>query len=492
MLTKPILNTIGWNFDNSYTKLQPKLYSFQIPETAPEPTLALWNDAVAKQLGLNFSEIDDSTKAQLFSGNKIPDGAQSIAQAYAGHQFGHFTMLGDGRAILLGEQINKQGQRYDIQLKGSGQTPYSRRGDGKATLYAMLREYITSEAMHALGIPTSRSLAIVSTGEKVYREFAHDGAVLTRVALSHIRVGTFEYVKHFLTSDDLETFTNYVIERHYPELKNTNNKALALLIAVMDKQIDLIVNWMRVGFIHGVMNTDNMSIAGETIDYGPCAFMNAYNPSTVFSSIDTNGRYAYGNQPAIAQWNLACFAGTLLPIINANEEDAVQQVREVLSSFVEKYQIKWLAMMCGKLGLEQIEHEDNILIEELLQWMQENKADYTYTFAQLRTEKIEENSIYSSEVFKKWLEKWQNRILSNSGGMQQAQKIMSSYNPFYIPRNHLVENTLTAAAYQHDYNAFHELLKVLSNPYHLQENYNPNVMIPAKAVDETYNTYCGT
>lgn len=481
-----------WKFDNTYIRLHEKMFSCQLPETVADPLLILWNEEVATLLNLDFAEVDEVTKAQIFSGNVIVEGMQPIAQAYAGHQFGHFTMLGDGRAILLAEQINAHQQRYDIQLKGSGKTPYSRRGDGKATLYAMLREYLISEAMHALHIPTSRSLAVVATGEKVFREAVHDGAVLTRIAQSHIRVGTFEYVKHFLGTADIESFTDYVINRHYPELQNHPHKALALLEAVMDKQIELIANWMRVGFIHGVMNTDNMSIAGETIDYGPCAFMNTYNPATVFSSIDTHGRYAFGNQPAIAQWNIACFAGALLPLVDSNQEKAMNQVRTVLSSFVKKYEVKWLSILCGKLGLENMIASDIDLINQLLKWMQDQQADYTYTFALLRLQQLPENTIYNTPDFIQWYNQWQSRVVKNSNGMQQAQEIMSQNNPFYIPRNYWVEAALTAAAHDKNFQPLQQLLDVLKNPYTYQESAKAYTIEPQTNQDQDYQTYCGT
>ena len=324
-------NSQTWNFQNSYIELPAKLYKKHLPISVKNPQIIYFNSGLAKELGLEIISKNEATAAEYFSGNKIPEGAAPIAQAYAGHQFGHFTMLGDGRAILLGEQITPKNVRYDIQLKGSGRTPYSRQGDGNATLSSILREYIISESMHHLGIPTTRSLAVTQTGEKVYREQVNNGGVLTRIASSHIRVGTFEYVKHFCSKENLEVFTKYVIDRHYPKISDADNPALELLELVMLKQIDLIVNWMRVGFIHGVMNTDNMSIAGETMDYGPCAFMNTYNPKTVFSSIDKNGRYSFGNQSAIAHWNLAVFANTLLPIISDNKERAIHLAEEKLN-----------------------------------------------------------------------------------------------------------------------------------------------------------------
>ena len=372
-------NSQTWNFQNSYIELPTKLYKKQLPVSVNNPQIIYFNNGLAKELGLEFLSEEKVVAAEYLSGNKIPKGAATISQAYAGHQFGHFTMLGDGRAVLLGEQINKNNQRYDIQLKGSGQTPYSRNGDGRATLSSMLREYIISESMHHLGIPTTRSLAVVQTGEKVYREKVNDGAVLTRIASSHIRVGTFEYVINFCSKEDLEIFAKYVIDRHYPAISDADNPILELLKVVMHKQIDLIVHWIRVGFIHGVMNTDNMSISGETMDYGPCAFMNSYNPKTVFSSIDINGRYAFGNQSTIAHWNLTVFAGTLLPLISDNKEKAIQLATDILNKFSEEYSKKWHQMMYEKLGITKPLKDDKVLVDTLLQLMEESKADYTNT-----------------------------------------------------------------------------------------------------------------
>jgi uncharacterized protein YdiU (UPF0061 family) len=344
-----------FNFNNSYQSLGESFFEWVKPTPVQSPGLLLFNQLLANELGLpvDLSESTASELEQIFSGNQLAEGSEPMAQAYAGHQFGYFTMLGDGRAILLGEHITPSLQRFDIQLKGSGPTPYSRRGDGRATLKAMLREYLISESMHGLGIPTSRSLAIVKSGEKVYREEIQDGAILTRIMQSHIRVGSFEYVNHYLTKEDLKAYTNYTLARHYP-LAAVENPALSLLKEVLIQQVHLIVHWMRVGFIHGVMNTDNMSIAGETFDYGPCAFMNGYDPAKVFSSIDTNGRYAFANQPGIAHWNLSCLANALLPIIHDNQEEAVELAKEVLNLFPDLYTQAYTAMMGAKIGFSKI------------------------------------------------------------------------------------------------------------------------------------------
>ena len=331
-----MIDNINWNFDNSYSKL-PNTFKENIsPVSVKNPKLIILNEALASDLGLNFDNIDKKILSNLFSGNNLPKGSKPIAQAYAGHQFGHFTMLGDGRAILIGEHLTNKNSRYDIQLKGSGKTAFSRNGDGRAALGPMLREYIISEAMYGLNIPTTRSLAVVKTGEEVFREIPLIGAILTRIALSHIRVGTFQYIAARQKKGELETLLDYVIHRHYPNIEDSKNKAIELLKVVLDKQIDLVVNWMRVGFIHGVMNTDNMSISGETIDYGPCAFMDTYDPKTVFSSIDEMGRYAYCNQPIITKWNLSRFAECLIPLIDKDKAKSIKLATKVINEFEKK------------------------------------------------------------------------------------------------------------------------------------------------------------
>ena len=354
----------------------------------PVPKNIVINDTLAEFLGLDLSSIEDNALAKLFSGNILPEQSTPFSQAYAGHQFGHFTILGDGRAHMLGEHISPNGNRYDIQFKGSGRTPYSRGGDGKAVLAPMLREYIISEAMHYLGIPSTRSLAVVGTGESVRRETNLPGAILTRVASSHIRIGTFEFAAATGNIDLSEKLLIYTIERHYPEIKNHENKALSLLRVLAEKQTDLIVQWMRVGFIHGVMNTDNITLSGETIDYGPCAFMDYYNLETVFSSIDHSGRYAYGNQAKTMQWNLARFAEALLPLISDDINQAVTMAEEIINKFPIDYEKKWLVMMGSKLGINNIRKEDKILIDNLLDWMTTKKTDYTNTFIDLQDPNI--------------------------------------------------------------------------------------------------------
>ena len=478
-----------WKFQNSYIELPTKLYMKQLPVPVRNPQIICFNKGLAKELGLEFLFEEKVAVAEYLSGNKIPEGAALISQAYAGHQFGHFTMLGDGRAVLLGEQINKNNQRYDIQLKGSGQTPYSRSGDGRATLSSMLREYIISESIHHLGIPTTRSLAVTQTGEKVYRETINDGAVLTRIASSHIRVGTFEYIINFCSKEDLEIFIKYVIDRHYPEISDADNPVLELLNAVMRKQIDLIVNWIRVGFIHGVMNTDNMSISGETIDYGPCAFMNTYNPKTVYSSIDRNGRYAFGNQSTIAHWNLTVFASTLLPLISDDKEKAIQLAQDILNKFHEEYSKKWYQMMFEKIGIRKPLKEDKVLVDTLLKLMEENRADYTNTFAALTLNKISDYSLFTSNHFNGWLKQWKNRT-NNTDKNIKTRKLMQSRNPLFIPRNHLVESALEGVI-QGNKSKFNELINLISKPYHYKHPHKNFQTVPP-GFDDCYKTFCGT
>lgn len=482
---------MNFNFDNSYQTLPESLFSKVLPTKVKSPQIAVFNHALAEELNLDFSKVNENEIAEIFSGNKIPENTTPIAQAYAGHQFGHFNILGDGRAILLGEHLTNSNQRFDIQLKGSGITPYSRRGDGRATLSAMLREYIISEAMHYLNIPTTRSLAVIATGENVYREFTHQGAVLTRIASSHIRVGTFEYVRTQTSFEELQQFTDYVIDRHYPHLKSNVNPPLALLDEVITKQVDLIINWIRVGFIHGVMNTDNMSIAGESIDFGPCAFMNAYDPRTVFSSIDRNSRYAFGNQPNIAKWNLATFAETLLPLFDSNPEKSIALAEQVLDSFDEKYRSKWLQMMCNKLGFSSLQENDLDFIKTFLTWMNQHRADYTNTFLALQSEQFQSEDIYKTNEFQYLYAEWLKRVELNEGGLNEALTIMKQYNPVYIPRNEYVEEALEAASQKNDFSLFNSLLDVLKNPYTFVDKFTKYQQISV-GFDNNYQTYCGT
>lgn len=477
-----------WQLEHTYQELPDQLYSTQPPTPAEMPKLVCFNEALAEELGLGFLLEDMRTGAWL-SGKELPPGANPIAQAYAGHQFGHFTMLGDGRAILLGEQVTPRGERYDIQLKGAGQTPYSRRGDGRATLSSMLREYLMSEAMHHLGIPTTRSLAVVGTGLPVYREQINEGAVLTRVAASHIRVGTFEYIRQFGSPEVLPVFLDYVIDRHYPDLKGAENPALALLQRVMERQIELVAHWTRVGFIHGVMNTDNMSIAGETIDYGPCAFMNVYHSGTVFSSIDRQGRYAFGNQPRIAHWNLGVFAGTLLPLIAEEEEAAIELAKEVLNEFPAAFSRRWYGTMAAKLGLAKPNKNSHGLVDRLLELMQEHKADYTNTFIALMTDQALDTALFQSDGFATWRKDWQHS-LSEQNDPEQAARLMEAHNPKVIPRNHLIESVLSQAV-EGDMQPFEELLERLKQPYRALEE-APVLQTVPDGFDQRYQTFCGT
>ena len=472
----------SWQLQNTYTDLPDTFYNLQAPDLVKKPELVFFNESLAHDLGLDFLKKEKAKIADYFSGNKVPHGAQPLSQAYAGHQFGYFNMLGDGRAILLGEQVDSLGNRFDIQLKGSGRTPFSRGGDGRATLNSMLREYLISESMHGLGISTTRSLAVVSTGEQVYRGPIHEGGVLTRVASSHIRVGTFEFARTFGSIEDLQSLTDYTIQRHYPEIAKTDHPALELLKIVMHKQIDLVIDWMRVGFIHGVMNTDNMSISGETIDYGPCAFMNAYHPKKVYSSIDKNSRYAFGNQSYIANWNLTIFANALLPLISDNEEKAVKLANGVLNEFQKRFEYQWFNMMFNKLGIVNPSKKDRVLVNDLLKLMEVHKTDYTQLFLALEKDETLDASLIAQKEFKNWLQDWKirNPVLAQ----------MKKYNPRIIPRNHWVENALETAV-KGDMMPFKNLLKLLSKPYDV----HPNELIYEKTpadFDASYQTFCGT
>ncbi len=484
------ISKIGWCFDNTYARLPEIMLSRIAPIPVKDPKLVIFNHNLSKELGLNFSVIEDNLLPSIFAGSLLPQESECIAQAYAGHQFGYFTMLGDGRAIVIGEHLSKNNKRFDIQFKGSGKTPYSRNGDGRAALGPMLREYIISEAMHGLGISTTRSLAVVTTGENVIRETPLPGAILTRVAASHIRVGTFQYVTMQDDIKTLKTLFNYTINRHYPELKDTSNQALSLLKIVMEKQIKLVTDWMRVGFIHGVMNTDNMTVSGETIDYGPCAFMDNYNPETVFSSIDQYGRYAYFNQPGITKWNLARFAETLLPLINNDKDKAIDIASKTINSFGTLYKKCWLEMMRKKIGLLGEDSKDENLIIDLLSWMHQNKADYTNTFCFLMNENIQENKIYNNQGFISWKQQWQKRLKLHNNSPEKSLKLMRLVNPLVIARNHKVEEVLKEAN-NRNLNPFNDFLKVLEKPYEKQTKTN-NYQFPAPSSEKKYQTFCGT
>ena len=480
--------TIGWHFDNTYSKLSNTFKENIKPTPVHDPELLILNEELASTLNLDFTKTDKKKLAEIFSGNSIPEETNTIAQAYAGHQFGHFTMLGDGRAVLLGEHLVKNDNRFDIQFKGSGRTSFSRGGDGRAALGPMLREYIVSEAIHSLNIPTSRSLAVVKTGEKVVRENLLQGAILTRVASSHLRVGTFQYIAATQNIENLNTLVDYTINRHYPEIKTSNSKALDLLNLVMEKQCQLVINWMRVGFIHGVMNTDNMAISGETIDYGPCAFMDHYDPKTVFSSIDKFGRYAFSNQPPITKWNLARFAECLIPLIDKNEDTAIKLATDLIDNFQNIYEDKWLNMMRDKLGLFGEDKNDKKLINDLFNWMEKNKADYTNTFCNLMD--INSDEIYKNNDFIDWKNEWKKRSELNNSTKEKQSKLMKSNNPIVIPRNHKVEEAL-AEADKGSLDKMKKLLAILKNPYDNQNNIE-EYQTPAPSSNEKYQTFCGT
>jgi uncharacterized protein YdiU (UPF0061 family) len=481
---------VGWQFDNTYARLPAVIFAAATPARFRAPKLTILNHGLAEELGLNFDLLSPRAAALIFAGQELPDGGQPIAQAYAGHQYGGFTMLGDGRAILLGEHRTPSGRLVDIQLKGAGQTKFSRGGDGRAALGPMLREYIISEAMAALNIPTTRSLAVVTTGEPVYRTTTLKGAVLTRVAASHLRVGTFQYVAAWHDEASVRVLADYAIERHYPQLAEARRKYLAFFRAVVDRQASLIAQWQLVGFIHGVMNTDNMAVSGETIDYGPCAFMNAYDPKTVFSSIDRGGRYAYGNQPGIAQWNLARLAETLLPLFDPDPEQAVAMATGVLDEYPILFEQYWLTGMRAKLGLKVEEAGDLELVQSLLAWMEKRRADFTNTFRELSFQKLPDSDSYQDPDFLAWYAQWQLRLVRELRSSSSAYAGMRRSNPAIIPRNHRVEEALAAAEEEDDLSVLHRLLAALAMPYeagphaaHFQE---------PPADDCSYRTFCGT
>ena len=484
------MTSSGFKFDNTYLHLPEIFYTNLVPAPVPEPEMVILNTPLAIELGLDFSEISLGKQAVLFAGNQMPESAEPFAQAYAGHQFGHFSILGDGRAIVWGEHITPTGQRFDLQFKGSGPTPYSRGGDGRAPLGPMLREYIISEAMQALNIPTTRSLAVVTHGEQVYRETTLPGAILTRVASSHIRVGTFQFAALKEDEETTQALLDYTIKRHYPEIKEKQNKALFLLKAVIEKQAELITHWMRVGFIHGVMNTDNVTLSGETIDYGPCAFMDTYDPGTVFSSIDHTGRYAYANQPAITQWNLARLAETLLPLINENAEKARDLAEEAINGFGVVYKEKSLSMLRAKVGLFGEQPEDEKLITDLLDWMHQKGADYTNTFLDLTNEVPPKGESYNSDTFKEWHTRWQARVVKNTQPLESSLALMRANNPVVIPRNHIVEQALDAAT-NGDLHPLKNLLTALQEPYKNSSDLKP-YQCPPKPEEKVCHTFCGT
>lgn len=486
------------SFDNSYVKLPATFFARVEPTPVAAPRLVKLNHALCDELGLNAHALE-TVGAEIFSGNAIPAGAEPVAMGYAGHQFGSFVpQLGDGRAILLGEVIDRNGMRRDIQLKGAGQTPYSRRGDGRAALGPVLREYIVSEAMHALGIPSTRALAAVTTGQPVYRETMLPGAVFTRVAASHVRVGTFQFLAARGDTEGLKRLTDYVIDRRYPELGGSDNPALALLGAVIERQAHLIARWLHVGFIHGVMNTDNMTISGETIDFGPCAFMDIYDPATVFSFIDQTGRYAYANQPAIGQWNLTRLAEALLPIIDPVEEKSIELAQKTLDTYAPAFQRHWMDGMRRKIGLATAVDGDLDLVQSLLTAMHKGGADYTLTFRRLAdcaTGPAADEPFLAlfdnSYAIGKWLTQWRERLDREQQTPTERSAAMRAENPAFIPRNHRVEQALSAATAEGDFSLFEALLDVLSRPFDDQPAFAA-YMDPPKAGEEVLKTFCGT
>ena len=486
-------------FDNTYAKLPDRFYARLSPTPVKQPALIKLNHKLATELGLDPDALSDPDAIEVFAGNRLPRGSDPIAMAYAGHQFGNWVpQLGDGRAILLGELTDLNGIRRDVQLKGSGPTPFSRMGDGRAAIGPVLREYIISEAMSALDIPTTRSLAAVTSGERVFREAALPGAVLTRVAQSHIRVGTFQFFAARQDNEALRLLADHVIARHYPALKDSTMPYHDLLQAVMHRQSELVAKWMGVGFIHGVMNTDNMSIAGETIDYGPCAFVDGFHPDTVFSSIDQMGRYSYRNQPRIAQWNLARFAQCLLPLLDEDHDKAIEAAQTAIDSYPDIYQPKWLDIMRAKIGLTDARDGDQELIQNLLEVMAEHKSDFTLTFRDLSfaatdtpIEQWRVRSHFDNPVaFDTWAAQWVSRLETDGNSEAQRQSTMQSTNPRFIPRNHRVEEAL-AAAQSGDYQPFEKLVAVLAKPYDEQPD-NIVYATPPMPDEIVQQTFCGT
>lgn len=489
-------------FEHRYSRLPQRLYQHCKPEMVRSPRLIAFNAALAAELGFDLEALPGREElARYFSGNALPPDAQPVALAYAGHQFGHFVpQLGDGRAILLGELVDEQGNARDIQLKGSGQTPFSRGGDGRAPLGPVLREYLVSEAMHAMGIPSTRALAAVTTGEPVYRERRLPGAVLTRVAASHVRIGSFQYLAARGDIEGLRQLADQVIERHYPQLlaEDGGERYLALLEAVQQRQAALIARWMGVGFIHGVMNTDNAAVSGETIDFGPCAFMEAYHPGMVFSSIDQGGRYAYGNQPGIGAWNMARLAETLLPLIDSDGEQAAERATEVIERFSDCFHAQWLSVMRAKLGLAQAESGDRALAEALLQAMQGGRADFSLTFRRLGDCAASPDAdaallelFEDSTAMVAWLSQWRERLNAEAVPDQRIAERMRGVNPVYIPRNHLIEQVIQAAVEEEDFRPFEALSQVLATPYQEQPG-QERYALPATSAEQVLRTFCGT
>ncbi len=482
-------------FDNSYARLPDRFYARLDPKPVPDANLIRLNEPLARHLNLDPANLASPDGVALLAGNDVADGSEPLAMAYAGQQFGNWSpQLGDGRALLLGEVIDRDGTRHDIQLKGSGPTPFSRMGDGRAWLGPVLREYIVSEAMAALGIPTTRALAAVSTGENVIREAAFPGAVLTRVATSHVRVGTFQYFAIRQDTDGLKTLADYCIDRLYPKAREAPNRYAALLDYVVQAQAELVARWMNVGFIHGVMNTDNMTISGETIDYGPCAFMDDFSPGRVFSSIDEQGRYAYGNQPRIAQWNLVSLAQTFLPLLSDDNEAAVAEAQKIIDAFPDRYDQAFQAGLNAKLGLREIRDGDPELAQDLLAIMAQQSADFTNTFRALfhydENRQDVQNHLKTSTELDDWLNKWQSRLKAEGGALKDSKEIMRQANPAFIPRNHRIEEVI-AAGLKNDFEPLSNLLDVLARPYEDQPE-NTVYADPPQPEQVVQATFCGT
>ncbi len=487
------------NFDNTYVHLPGKFYQKIKPTPVLNPTLIQFNKQLADVIGVDYRAISAYELAKIFSGNRLLQGSEPIAQVYAGHQFGHFVpQLGDGRAILLGEIVDPQGRRYDIQLKGAGRTLYSRNGDGRAALGPMIREYIVSEAMHALGIKTTRALALVKTGEAVLREGVLPGAILTRVASSHIRIGTFEYFAAQADVNSLKILADYTISRHYPEIQGSANPYLELLKLVQQTYAYLIADWMRVGFIHGVMNTDNVALSGETLDYGPCAFIDEYHPEKIFSSIDIYGRYRFNRQASICEWNLVQLAQSLALLIDSKVEKAHSLLHDFCPSFQEIYKTQYLKTMCRKIGILSPRCQDQVLIDELLEIIQQDKADYTLTFRFLSEflNKLQdmENLFFNPTCrLEIWMKKWQKRLQEESISLDETAEIMLKTNPAVIPRNHKIEEVIRDAIEYQDFSKMDLMLKVLSNPYQVEYQENPDeYMRPPTDDERVHQTFCGT
>lgn len=485
------------NFENSFHELQNEFYANVLPSIPPKPELLTYNKSLSQKLGINSSWIESEEALQCFSGSKIIKNSNPLAMVYAGHQFGNWVpRLGDGRAVLLGELIDANNQRWDIQLKGSGKTPFSRSGDGKAVLGPVLREYLISEAMNALKIPTTLALTVVKTGERIQRDTLLPGAILTRVAKSHIRVGTFQYFASRGKYNFLKKLSDYVINRHFPEIKNKNNKYSEFLKLVVKAQAKLISKWMSVSFIHGVMNTDNCSIIGDTIDYGPCAFMDTYNPETVFSSIDIYGRYSYKNQPKICQWNLIQLANCLLPLLSKNKEESINIAQTVIDGFPKLFESFWLLEMRKKLAFKSSKLNDAKLITELHNIMENDKLDFTLTFASLYHVFNNKNNVVldcvnKSNKFKKWTSKWKSRLAIEKSSKSDIEQLLCNSNPSIIPRNHLVEEAIKSAVYNNSYSKFFKLMELLSKPFCLKEK-NRHYLFPPKDIDKNFQTFCGT